>query len=370
MTALASDASARHCRRREQCDDLRFLIDHPKPPAVRRRVSGSTSGRLHPFTFSHRAAGGTHSNYFMKLQSSITSLAISLIANHTAFADHGPGTSGSGFITFSAETLKPGQFSSSFQFDWTEFDSPGGMPEEVDLLDRSFLSTFNVSYGVVENFQLGLTYGYFSSEGNREFENGDEVTFDPDGFTDLWLTGKYRFYQGPIGQFAMLGGIKAPTGDSTITNSEGEPVEPSATAGTGAWDGQAGLAYTIALNAVLTLDASALYSFRGERHDYRLGDRLDIGTSLAWRLGEGGGKYSQVSLVAEAILRHVQKSEEGGADDEATGGTVLFLSPGVKVSFTERLAASLGVQLPVVQNLNGAQLETDFRLLTGISYTF
>ncbi len=306
----------------------------------------------------------------MKLHFSITSLAISLIANHTAFADHGPGTSGSGFITFSAETLKPGQFSSSFQFDWTEFDSPSGMPEEVDLLDRSFLSTFNVSYGVAENFQLGLTYGYFSSEGNREFENGEEVTFDPDGFTDLWLTGKYRFYQGPAGQFAMLGGIKAPTGDSTITNSEGEPVEPSATAGTGAWDDLVGFAYTVPLSATVTLDASAIYTFRGEAHDYRLGDRLDLGSSLAWRVCGDAVTYPQVSLVAEATLRHVQKSEEGGADDEATGGTVLFLSPGMKVSCTERLAASMGVQFPVVQNLNGDQLETDFRLITGISYTF
>jgi hypothetical protein len=306
----------------------------------------------------------------MKLQLSITSLVISLVAIHTASADHGPGTSGSGFITFSAETLKPGQFSSSFQLDWTEFDSPGGKPEEVDLLDRSFLSTFNVSYGIMENFQLGLTYGYFASEGNREFENGDEVTFDPDGFTDLWLTGKYRFYQGPAGQFALLGGIKAPTGDSSITNSEGEPVEPSATAGTGAWDGLAGFAYTVPLTAAVTLDASAIYTFRGEAHDYRLGDRLDLGSSLAWRVCGDAATYPQVSLVAEATLRHVQMSEEDGADDEATGGTVLFISPGVKVSFSERLAASVGVQFPVVQNLNGDQLETDFRLITGISYTF
>ena len=285
-------------------------------------------------------------------------------------ADHGPGTSGSGFTTLTAEMLKPGEFSSFLQSDWTEFDSPGGMPEDVDLLDRSLLSTINLSYGVVENFQLGLTYGYFASEGNREYENGDKVTFDPDGFTDLWLTGKYRFYQGPVGQFAVLGGIKAPTGDSTLTNSEGERVEPSATAGTGAWDGMTGLAYTIPLNAALTLDASGIYTFRGEAHDYRLGDRLDVGTSLAWRVCGDAATYPQVSLVAEATLRHVQKSQEDGADDEETGGTVLFLSPGVKVSFNERLAACVGAQIPVVQNLNGDQLETDFRLITGISFSF
>jgi hypothetical protein len=306
----------------------------------------------------------------MKLHFSITSLFISLITTHSSLADHGPGTSGSGFTTLTAETLKPGQFSSSFQFDWTEFDVPGGTPEGVDLLDRSFLSTINVSYGVMENFQLGLTYGYFAAEGNREFEEGEVVTFDPDGFTDLWLTAKYRFYQGPVGQFAVLGGIKFPTGDSSLTNNEGERVEPAATAGTGAWDGLLGVAYTVPLNAALTLDASTLYTFRGERYDYRLGDRADAGVSLAWRVCGDAKSYPQVSLVAEATLRHVQKSEEEGEADGATGGTVLFLSPGVKVSFTERLAASVGFQLPVVQDLNGDQVETSFRLITGLSFSF
>jgi Putative MetA-pathway of phenol degradation len=306
----------------------------------------------------------------MKSHFIIHSLIISFIGSHAVFADHGPGTSGSGFTTLSAETLKPGKFSAAFQTDWTEFDSPGGMPEGVDLLDRSFLSTLNLSYGVVENFQLGLTYGYFASQGNREFEGGDKLTSDPDGFTDLWLTGKYRFYQGPAGQLAMLNGIKAPTGDSSLKNSEGEPVEPSATAGTGAWDGQVGFAYTLPLAAALTLDASAIYTLRGEAHHYRLGNRLDLGTSLAWRIFGDAVTFPQTSLVMEATLRHVAESEVGGKEDDGTGGSVLFLSPGVKFSFTQQLGASLGVQIPVVQNLGGNSLETDFRLITGISYSF
>lgn len=308
-------------------------------------------------------------------KTSLLSLALLLLGN-AAHADHGPGTSGSGFTTLTAETLQPGQFSSSFQFDWTEFDVPGGDVLGVDLIDRSFLSTLNVNYGVLDHFQLGLTYGYFAAEGNREFEEGEHgeepelSTFDPDGFTDLWLTGKVRFYQGPLGQLALLGGIKFPTGDSTLTNSEGEPVEPSATAGTGAWDGMAGLAYTLPLNAALTLDASALYTFRGERHNYRLGDRLDAGASLAWRVCGDATTYPQVSLVAEATLRHVQESEEEGESDGSTGGAVLFLSPGVKASFSEACAASVGVQLPVVQDLNGNQVETAFRLIAGVSVSF
>lgn len=303
--------------------------------------------------------------------SSLILTAISAIAiTVTARADHGPGTTGSGFTTVTAETLKPGQIGASLQFDWTEFKSMSGDIEGVDLLDRSFFSTLSLEYGVTENFQLGLRYGYFGASGNRELEDGENVTFDPDGFTDLWLTGKYRFYQGPIGQLALIGGLKFPTGDSTLTNSAGERVEPSATAGTGAWDGLAGLAYTVPLNADLTLDASALYTFRGERYGYRLGNRLDLGTSLAWRVVGDAQTFPQISLVAEATLRNIAKSEEDGEKSDSSGGTVLFLSPGVKVSFTEKISANLGVQLPVVQDLNGRQVETDYRIITGISIAF
>jgi hypothetical protein len=307
----------------------------------------------------------------MKISSILQSLLspVFFIAIST-YADHGPGTSGSGFTTLTAETLRAGQFASSVQFDWTEFKGMSGNVEGIDLLDRSYLSTVTLSYGLIDNFQIGMTYGYYAAEGNRELENGDVVTFDPDGFTDLWVTGKYRFYQGPAGQFAFIGGVKLPVGDSSLTNSDGERVEPSATAGTGAWDGLAGMAYTIPLSSSVTLDSSALYTFRGERYNYRLGNRLDMGTSVAWRVCGDATTFPQVSLVAEATLRHIAKSEDDGEKDGNTGGTVLFLSPGVKVSFTEKIAANLGIQVPVSQNLNGRQAETDFRLITGLSVAF
>ena len=47
----------------------------------------------------------------------------------------------------------------------------------------------------------------------------------------------------------------------------------------------------------------------------------------------------QTSLVLEATLRHVAKSEVDGQHDDGTGGTVFFLSPGVKVSFTPQQGA-------------------------------
>ena len=50
----------------------------------------------------------------MKSHLFIHSLIISLIGSQAGFADHGPGTSGSGFTTLTAEMLKPGHFAITF----------------------------------------------------------------------------------------------------------------------------------------------------------------------------------------------------------------------------------------------------------------
>lgn len=298
--------------------------------------------------------------------------------------DHGPGTSGGGSSTQSAETLKAHQFSAELRLDHTEFESLSDSQIEAkaargggfDLLDRSFLETLSFSYGVVENFQVGLSIGLYQAVRAREaeFDAGtgetEIVTFNPDGLTDLWLSGKYRFYRGPAGQFAVFGGVKFPTGRHDVKNSEGERVEPSATAGTGSYDGMSGLAYSRYLTSRITLDASGQYTFRTEHDDFRLGDRIDAGLALAYRITEDIQKYPQVSLFAEANMRHLFKTAENGDRDPNTGGTVLFLSPGVRASFSRNFAFTLSPQIPVLQDLNGEQLETKIKVNAALTITF
>ena len=93
----------------------------------------------------------------------------------SAFGDHGPGTSGGGASTQSAETLKRGQFALETRVEFTEFDHPSqrqiehstGAGGHYDLIDRSFLSSASLFYGVTENLQLGLSIGYYDAEDAR-----------------------------------------------------------------------------------------------------------------------------------------------------------------------------------------------------------
>jgi hypothetical protein len=311
-------------------------------------------------------------------------LSLALTAALSVHADHGPGTSGGGASTQSGETLKPGKFSIELREDYTEFEdlsraqlaAKAAHAGGIDFLDRSFLSTVSVSYGVVENFQAALTLGYYHAvnAGEAEFDPDDGetefLTFDPDGITDLWLSGKYRFYRGPLGSLAVFGGVKFPIGRFDVDNSEGERVEPSATAGSGSYDGMLGLAYSRFLTARLTLDASAQYTLRTEADNFRLGDRIDAGVAAAYRFTGDIRRFPQLSAFAEANVRHLFKSEESGQRDPNTGGTVLFLTPGVRVNFCPNFSFTVSSPVPVVQELNGEQLKTSFKVNGALTLTF
>lgn len=313
-----------------------------------------------------------------------TAISCALLATASAFADHGPGTSGGGVGTPSGETLQPGKFSIELREDFTEFENLSDteiQPKAVragaiDLLDRSYLTSVGIYYGVVENFQVGLSMGYYAAENAREAEFDETtgeteiLTFDPDGITDLWLTAKYRFYRGPMGNLSVLGGAKFPTGKYKVDNSAGERVEPSATAGTGSYDGMAGLAYSRFLTKQLTMDAAAAYTVRSEHDDFKVGDRIDAGFALAYRLVEDITATFQPSLFAELNLRQLFKTEEGGDPDDNTGGTVLFVTPGVRARFGPHVGFTVAAPIPVYQDLNGEQLETDYKILGMVTLDF
>ena len=346
-------------------------------------------------------------NILMKTHRILFTIVALTCAAPSAFADHGPGTSGGGTSTQSAETPKRGQFSVETGFELTEFDHPSQRQIErsaeraghYDLLDRSSLSSASVFYGITENFQLGLSIGYYDAEDAREAEagehhheskaaeheaaEGDEHhaaeeapagfethRFNPDGLTDLLLAAKYRFYRGPLGQFALIGGVKMPTGRREVRNSAGEAIEPAATAGSGSWDVVAGLAYSTYLTAQLTLDTSVQYTLRTEHDDLKIGDRFDAGLAMAYRFTREIEQYPQVSIFAEANVRHLRRSEEAGEGDENTGGTALFLSPGARIRFSKHAAFAVAPQFPAVQDLNGEQLETSFKITAAFTLSF
>lgn len=74
-------------------------------------------------------------------------------------------------------------------------------------------------------------------------------------------------------------------------------------------------------------------------------------------------------LVVELNGSTSRRAFASGAELRDTGGTTVFLSPGIQY-ITRRVIYEASVQIPIVQNLNGAQVETDFVTAAGIRIQF
>jgi len=305
--------------------------------------------------------------------------------------DHGPGTSGGGLNTRSAETLKPNAFSATFRLDFTGFErlsnddvreltfGVSGDHAHFDAVRWSMLETVEFAFGAAEDFEVGFSFGTYRANDVREGHLHGDGSYgfhefgDISGATDTWISAKGRLSRGPEGQFAVYGGIKLPTGDDDETNEGGTgnaTLEPSLQPGSGTFDLMAGVAYSRWLTEHITLDASASYTWRSEEDEFKIGDLILMGVAAAYRLTEGAQAYPRASVFAEVALRHLFENEEHGVEVSNSGGTVLFVGPGVRAGLSERFSWDLAVQIPVVQELNEPQQWTLYKVSTGITLSF
>ena len=309
---------------------------------------------------------------------------IALLVGGSLMADHGPGTSGGSLSVQSGEVMKRGDWAFELRSDYTAFKVPGDAEiiakatsaGAIDVLDHSLLHNASLTFGLAENLQLSASFGYYSASG------GGTVSYDPDnnglsrstnepkGLTDLWISGKWAFYKGPAGRFALYGGVKIPTGKKDVRDSNGDPVDFASTPGSGATDFMAGLGYSTYLTSQLTLDASASHTLRGTYHDSRLGGRLDAGVALGWRFTEDIRTFPQSAVFLELNYRINGKVRVQGERDDNSGGSAVFLSPGLRFGLSPRASLSVAVQLPLSQTPNGAQIETKLKVVASLSLSF
>ena len=305
--------------------------------------------------------------------------------------DHGPGTSGGGLSTRSAETLKPDAFSATLRIDFTGYErltsddirektfDVSGDHAHFDAARWSMLETLELAFGALEDFEVGFSFGYYRASDVREGHIHGSGTYgfhefgDVSGATDSWITVKGRIVKGPEGQWAILGGVKLPTGDDNETDESGtsnQPLEPSLQPGSGTFDVMGGVAYSRWLTERMTLDTSASYTWRSEENQYKIGDLVLFGVAAGYRLTEDMGTFPRVSLFGELAVRYLFKNEEDGEKVANSGGTTLFLGPGVRVGLSPRFSWDLAFYLPIVQDLNDEQQETTYKISTGITLTF
>ncbi|MDK1024281.1 MAG: transporter [Gammaproteobacteria bacterium] len=195
-----------------------------------------------------------------------------------------------------------------------------------------------------------------------------------DGFGDLSLFGRYTLFQrdapGQTFRIAVFAGTEAPTSDDHENDNLGR-LPPPLQSGSGAWDGFGGVVATWQI-LDYQLDGQIAYRNNGKANGFEAGDQWRLDGSLQYRLWPGtlaadtrGFLYG----VLEANLIHNDPNRSNGEKDENSGGTTLFLAPGLQY-VTRRWIVEAVVQLPVSQNLRGTALENDYVVRSGFRWNF
>lgn len=248
-------------------------------------------------------------------------------------------------------------------------DDPDPADREMDM----WAAVSVLAYGVNPDLALFGVIPYV--ENRLELTSGGvRHTRSARGIGDAEFFARYTLFQKnwPGGNFriAPFAGLKIPTGDDDETDRLGR-LPPSVQAGSGSLDPFGGIIFTYQ-TLDFQIDGQAAYRAKTEANDFESGDVARLDTSFQYRLWPrvlGGGVPGFLYGVLEASLVHQQKNEANGVKDRNSGGTQLFLTPGLQY-VTRRWVIEAGVQVPVVQDLNGTALENDFTVHVSFRITY
>ena len=337
----------------------------------------------------------------MKPKSLLLGAAL-LPLNSPALADHmGPSGfgSGGGMSVFSPETMDGGHWGAGFRLAFTRPEQRSD--QELETLAERGIAAHNTDYNL--NASLGLAYGvnhhitlsaelpYLRRDNLREADDGEVQSLGSvAGIGDLNLLAKYRLTDGETSGFAVIGGIKMPTGSTQKTSRDGERLETEHQPGTGSWDPIFGASASTTLGAV-QLTASGLYqlSTNGAQRT-RLGNRAQAGIALSHRFGEPAHEHAQSHNHhhGDELDEHQEHAHsswdayvelagewEGrqridGQTEEASGGKWAWVAPGIRFNAASGWSASAGVAVPIWQEIRASHPDNRYRVVLSLGRAF
>lgn len=189
--------------------------------------------------------------------------------------------------------------------------------------------------------------------------------------TAITLEGAKKTY------LSLFGGFTLPTGKNR--KELGDEVDPGMQPGFGSPTYTFGIAATRQLTGALTLAADTSYDIFTRKDRLKFGNEWRANLAGVYELyGKPEGLISKIDGILELNLLNIARDEEGREKQRATGGTILYLSPGLRLSFSKPLNGSLGLMLkfPTLKDLNekneqqGAEGLEKMRAIVTLSFYF
>lgn len=231
----------------------------------------------------------------------------------------------------------------------------------VGVTDRLTLSA-GVPFSVLHGFQAG---GVDETTGLFVSEEANNIV----GLGDAAFLAKYSLLSDPV-EFALLAGVKAPTGTTNEETNGGDRVEPDHQPGSGSWDALVGFALARQLDERLQAGMSFMWRIPSEgQHRFRPGMLIQVSTRAEYQLTTLG-TFPRVYGSFEIVGDYTGRDKTGSEINRDTGGFMMEVGPGLKARVDSHVTFGGAIYLPVVQHLFGAQHQERLEYLVGMVYDF
>jgi len=254
-----------------------------------------------------------------------------------------------------------------------------GEPQEVERFTRNNYLTLGVDYAFGEAWGIDVQLPYIRRSHGTLGTGSDGISaadgaYDSktSGLGDIKVLGRYQGLTAR-NNFGLTFGLKLPTGSHTLTGTSTDPANPGDTAaidrglqhGTGTTDVILGAYFFDSLNGSWDYFAQAsVQAALNSRDQYKPGTGYNV--NLGARYTGFEGVLPQIQLNTRYVLHDTGES----ADQGSTGGTLVYLSPGVVVPLSKQASVYAFIQLPVYQDVRGVQLTPRYTVSAGVRYSF
>ncbi len=246
---------------------------------------------------------------------------------------------------------------------------------ELEHQTKNHYTTTSLSYAPNRSWSVSLQIPYVIRDHSTYGEYDPAATLalsssNSSSLGDIKLIGNYQGFL-PTHNLGIQLGIKFASGqygdavNFSAGPAAGGALDTSLQPGTGSTDLILGAYYYRALSQDFDGFAHINYQFSvASRFDYRPGNYFNLSSGVRY--------ITQTSWVPQLQFNLSNRSQDSGAnaDVDNSGGTFLYLSPGLSFLGTKHTQLYGFVQIPVYQNLTGWQLAPRSTFSIGVSHEF
>ena len=325
-------------------------------------------------------------------------LLVSSIFQATALADHPTvafGNEASGPIgTIAATAMPRGAWAMGVRSELINSDQLSDSAlasaaeqgiEDVHSIDYLLNTSAALAYGITDDLSVSVRVPWVIRNNIREGEFDDDHGEgeahghgDASGLGDLAILGNYRFFQNESVDAAVQFGFKAPSGDEDVSD-RGESLETEFQPGSGSWDLLIGGAFS-KTHGRWGLHTNILYSKTTEgAQNTEFGDAIFYNAAAIYTLSRGQPHHEHGDGIIHPHLKWDVMLEINGekrweneinnARERNSGGSVVYISPGIRLSY-KKIGGFISVGIPVIDDTNGLQTDTNWRLVGGFGIAF